>query len=229
MCETAGFEKPTSIPLHFAEPGSALGGISSIVVHVYHPKQDYLNTMTSHLIITQDTPVFGELVSQTGRKTEMNDLEYSEPIYEVTITSVPNDPTVLGSYLSVMEPEENLPEFHTTMAVGNGFMWVMDNGSNLKVGDYLISSGTPGHAMKESGVYEIAYIIGKVAEPVNWSEVEKDVSGIKHKMISVFFEQFIMNHKAENLEKEMNEKFRKLQEEIDDLKILLIQSRNIQQ
>ena len=39
------------------------------------------------------------------------------------------------------------------MAVGNGDMWVVDNGDNIEVGDYLISSQILGHAMKDTGVY----------------------------------------------------------------------------
>ena len=85
------------------------------------------------------------------------------------------------------------------MAVGNGVMWVVDNGENLETGDYLISSSVAGHAMKDVGDYKIANIVARVAEPVNWSNETALINGVKHKLISVFFENFMLNHSSDKL------------------------------
>ena len=82
-------------------------------------------------------------------------------------------------------------------------MWVVEEGENLVEGDYLISSATPGHAMKDNGQFDLANIISRVAEPVDWSTVTEVINGKKHKRISVLFESFVRNHKADKLENEM--------------------------
>ena len=69
-------------------------------------------------------------------------------------------------------------------------MWVLDGGSDLAVGDYLISSDVKGHAMKDDGTYQTAYIIARVAEPVEWAAETQTINGVKHKKISIFFESF---------------------------------------
>jgi len=76
------------------------------------------------------------------------------------------------------------------MAVGNGDVWVTDEGGDIATGDYLISSSTVGHAMKDNGDYEVSHIFAKATEPVDWSTVEPDSNGVKRKKIIVYFEAF---------------------------------------
>ena len=86
------------------------------------------------------------------------------------------------------------------MAVGNGDMWVVDTGEDLTPGDFLISSSTTGHAMKDTGQFDVAYIVARAAEPVAWDEVTATIDGVKHRKISVFFESFVRNHAQERTE-----------------------------
>jgi hypothetical protein len=75
-------------------------------------------------------------------------------------------------------------------------MWVADMGEDLRAGDLLISSAIPGHAMKDDGTFSPAYIIGRVAESVDWDLVNETVGGDgtarKHKLVSVLLESFII-------------------------------------
>jgi hypothetical protein len=59
--------------------------------------------------------------------------------------------------------------------------------------------------MLDKGEYEVSYIVARVAEPVNWDEEQKTIEGRKVKRISVFFETFVINHKADKLEQDLHE------------------------
>ncbi|MCZ6694556.1 MAG: hypothetical protein O6939_11685, partial [Bacteroidetes bacterium] len=106
---------------------------------------------------------------------------------------------IMGAYLGLRESNEpsSTQNPHLVMAVGNGQMWVIDTGEDLTIGDYLISSEIEGHAMKDQGDYEVSYVIGRVAEPVDWSQETQIIVGRKHKKISVFFENFENRHQQE--------------------------------
>ncbi|MFC1703070.1 fibronectin type III domain-containing protein [Patescibacteria group bacterium] len=129
----------------------------------------------------------------TGINKNYHDNPTSEVMYGITETTAANDSQVLGAFLALTEPEQedSVENPHLVMAVGNGDMWVVDEGENLDIGDYLISSGVTGHAMKDVGGYVVSHIVARVAEPVDWSTVtDTDAgSGKKHKRISVTFEQ----------------------------------------
>lgn len=94
-----------------------------------------------------------------------------------------------------------LSNLHEIMALGNGFMWVVDNGSDLEVGDYLISSAIPGHAMKDLGNYPVSHIVARVVEPVVWNQVSETINGVKHKLVSITFEQFDIHHNNAEIER----------------------------
>ncbi len=155
----------------------------------------------------------GTLISISGELEKMNEMDLSEPIYKGFVSNKANDPSVLGSFLHAQEDSAADPYNKLIMAVGNGFIWVVDNGDDLEVGDYLISSDVEGHAMLDNGDFEVAYIVARVAEPVNWYEETATIDGVKHKRISVFFEHFTRNHKAEKLELKMAQ----MQEKIDEI------------
>ncbi|HIO73146.1 MAG TPA: hypothetical protein EYN38_08615 [Flavobacteriales bacterium] len=161
----------------------------------------------AHLGYGDDEYERGMLISLTGNHKKLSDDEIYEPVYEMVISAKANDPKIIGTYQAPDLPGEGetaLKNQHTIMACGNGDMFVVDNGKNLEVGDYLISSDIAGCAMLDNGEFEVAYIIARVAEPVNWDEEQKIVNGRKVKRISIFFESFVINYKADRLEKELS-------------------------
>jgi hypothetical protein len=167
----------------------------------------------------KDVPKIGTLLSMTG-EVEHKEGELQEPIYEVKPSTIANDPRLMGSYYG----KEPSGKAHLAMAVGNGEIWVVENGSDLIQGDYLISSSIEGHAMKDNGEFEVSNIVARVAEEVNWSTVKEMVNGKKHKLVSVFFESFVRNHKAERLGKELDEvksDVLQMKAEIEELKGIL--------
>jgi hypothetical protein len=146
----------------------------------------------SHYGWTADTDLeVGTLVTMTGDNRRLNESPGSELIYGVARAQRYNDPAILGAYLG--------PQGSTTvqgtpislvMAVGNGEMWVMDSGAPLAVGDYLISSAVPGHAMKDDARAPISHVVARVAEPVDWRDAETLADGRRHKRVSVLFDNF---------------------------------------
>ncbi len=147
----------------------------------------------------------GSLVVLNGQNTHLHNNPESEIIYGVSESAIANDSKVMGSFLGLQDPSLplNNDNPYLIMAVGNGEVWVVDNGENLQIGDYLITSDIKGHAMKEKGDYPVAYIFAKVAEAIDWSAVTETINGKKHKKVSVFYESFVINNDVEDLKKEV--------------------------
>lgn len=161
----------------------------------------------------------GELVTLTGLNRSYHDNPKSEIIYGIKRSTVANDPACLGSYLALQESTQPAgPENpHMIMAVGNGDMWVVDEGQDIRPGDYLISSSIPGHVMKDDPEkYPQGYIVARAAEPVNWASVGENIGGRKHKRISVLFESFVRSGSA-HLTKIVEQQ----QKEIEELKAIV--------
>jgi hypothetical protein len=150
----------------------------------------------SHYTLLEGTAEFGELVTLTGNNKNYHDNPKSEVLYGVKRSSKENDSQIMGAYLGLLEPlqERSVDNPDQVAAVGNGDMWVVDKGEDLAVGDYLISSNVPGHARKDPQTATTSYIVARVAEPVDWSDVNETVGGVKHKRVSVFFESFTQNN-----------------------------------
>ncbi|MBI4647251.1 MAG: hypothetical protein HY738_11855 [Bacteroidia bacterium] len=166
----------------------------------------------SHYASVPENTKKGTLIQLTGKNSRLNAENESEIVYGTQISCEPNSPKILGAYLGKADFNgENSPAL--IMAVGNGEMWVVDNGEDLIPGDYLISSSVPGHAMKDAGQYEIANIVARVAEPVIWKNETMKIDNVKHKRISVFFENFTIRHN----EKKINE----LEKRIDELEQII--------
>ncbi|HEY8108440.1 MAG TPA: hypothetical protein VIF43_00265 [Patescibacteria group bacterium] len=157
----------------------------------------------SHYADAKESIDRGMLVTQTGANDTQNDKPGAEVVYGIKRSTQANDPKVMGSYLSVLNPKEkggkkNRPESNSNpslvMAVGNGEVWITDTGKDLGPGDNLISSGVAGHAQMDPGTYPVSHVIAKVAEPVDWGKVEETVDQdgkkVKHKKVSVFFGAF---------------------------------------
>ena len=150
----------------------------------------------SHYGWTDRSIETGTLVTLTGDNRRLHGNPDSEIIYGVTPSSIPNDPRILGAYLALQESQDPAgPDNpHLVMAVGNGEMWVVDDGQNVEIGDHLISSDVSGHAMRDTGEFPVSHIVAIAVEPVDWDEVEESIDGRKHRRISVLFERFAMNH-----------------------------------
>lgn len=137
----------------------------------------------------------GTLVRMTGDVVRF-DVENprSEPAYDVEPTTRANDPACFGTYAGSTESTylEDGKLVHTVAAVGNGEMWVVDDGrGDIEPGDYLISSDQPGCAMKDDPArFAVGHIVAQAAERVVWSEVPTDETGFRRATISVLFEKF---------------------------------------
>jgi len=133
--------------MSFYRDGIIQGNIS-----VSGPTVSYNAFTGSHYGWTEEELERGELVSLTGLNRNAHDNPKSEVIYGIKRSTIPNDPACLGSYLSLSEPAHpaSSENPHLVMAVGNGDMWVVDEGGDIQPGDFLISSSTAGHAMKDN-------------------------------------------------------------------------------
>jgi hypothetical protein len=134
----------------------------------------------------------GDLVSMTGNNGTLGNRKDGEVIYGVITTAKANDPAALGVYVGSLKGEDmrHPDDIAQVAAVGNGDMLVVDTGSNIEPGDYLISSNVLGCAMKDDPAYEVGNIIAKAAQRVDWSSVKADDRGIKKAKISVLFTTF---------------------------------------
>lgn len=199
--------------IRFRRDGGTVGTITVTAGTV-----SYTAFTGSHYAWTNAEIDQGSLVSLTGINRYSDDNPDAEIIYGVVESSTANDPKILGTYLGLEgsgPPGAENP--HLVAAVGNGDVWVVDAGENIAIGDYLISSDVPGHAIKDNGDFEISYIIARAAEPVDWETVSETVKGRKHKKISVLFESFVSNHALEKALAEL----RRMQDELDDIKVKL--------
>jgi hypothetical protein len=140
----------------------------------------------------------GDVIVLTGNNQYLNNNAESEILYGITKSTKANDSMVLGSYLALQEPNKDAdnsnPEL--VMAVGNGDVWVVDNGQDVAVGDYLITSDVAGHAMKDLRTATTSYVFARASENIKWSDVTDVVGEVKHKKIAVFFEGFARDNAA---------------------------------
>ena len=196
--------------IEFANAGFVVGSISVSGITV-----SYNDFTGSHLANIKEETNTGILISMNGDNDYIDKVnKQGEIIYGAEISQEENASNILGSYFGKQDNDD------LVMAVGNGSMWVIDNGENLRIGDYLISSAVKGHAITDNGKYEVAHIIARVAEPVNWEKETKEINGIKHKLVSVFFESFDLYNYDNKLNKQQNE-IDILKKEIDELKQIL--------
>ncbi len=134
----------------------------------------------------------GTLLELNGENEYYNDDATSEIVYGMQKTTTENSSRVIGTYLASLEPSQPQSTANPTlvMAVGNGHMWVADQGEDIRAGDFLISSDVAGHAEKENSSSPVSYIIARASEDIDWHEVDAEIDGVKHKRITVFFENF---------------------------------------
>ena len=200
--------------IEFGNSGIVAGSISVSGITVSY------NAFTgSHYVDLKKETEVGMLLELNGKNDVLVNVSNGEIIYGTEVASTENSSNIIGSYFGKEDfNKEKSPKL--AMAVGNGSMWVIDNGNDLQIGDYLISSSVKGHATIDNGKYDVAHIIARVAEPVNWKKETKEINGIKHKLVSVFFESFDLYHYDNKLNKQQNE-IDILKKEIEELKQIL--------
>ena len=123
-----------------------------------------------------ETPEYGIIVSTTGTSTRGKHVSYT-----VTPTSTEKDKAVLGVYSSeyTNSPENELGGIHSIFALGDGHILVCSEGGDIEVGDYICSSNTEGHGMKQDDDLLHNYTVAKATEAVDWS-----VESVTVKLIS---------------------------------------------
>jgi len=212
----ASFDRETSdgTIISIKQDGMEEGTISVVTNTVSY------NAFTgSHYAWSKDALDKGMLVNLNGKNRFLNDNSESEIIYGVEISDQKNDPAIMGSFLGLQESTKPLSSSnpYLVMAVGNGIMWVSDEGGDINIGDYLISSNIPGHAMKDDEVSDISYVIARAAQKVNWEKIKTNKDGIKQQKVSVFFENFTKNNLSLRI-KGLEERLDQQEAEIEQLK-----------
>lgn len=171
----------------FAQDGTVRGSIS-----VSGNTVSYNAFTGSHYALSQESIDRGFVVSMTGNNQRREADTSSEPYYGIAKTTVANDPKVLGAFLGIVDPSKplSMDNPYQVMSVGNGDMWVDDEGGDIQAGDYLISSSLSGYAMKDTGTFAESNIIARASDTVTWSGETQVINGRKVKKISVLFTQF---------------------------------------
>ncbi|MFZ6015497.1 MAG: hypothetical protein ACOYUZ_04035 [Patescibacteria group bacterium] len=165
-------------------------------ISIYGSVVSYNAFTGSHYAWTDDEISSGMLVVMTGENKRLHDRADSQYVYGVKLCTKANDAEVMGAYVSVLEPKltPSKDNPHIVMAAGKGEIWVADNGKNIRVGDYLVSSDVAGHAMKDLQDEPVSYVVARAAENVDWSKVEAEINGVKHVKMAVFFDSFSKNN-----------------------------------
>lgn len=136
----------------------------------------------------------GDLVSLTGDNTTLGGRDPAETVYGVAACAKANDPAVLGVYVGSLPGDsfDHRTDIAQIAAVGNGDMWVVDTGSDIAPGDYLVSSEVPGCAMRDDpGRFEIGHVVARAAGRVAWGEIKPDDRGVRRARVSVLFGNFV--------------------------------------
>ncbi len=168
----------------------------------------------SHLAWSDESIERGTLVTMTGANRHINDDQDGEVVYGVVPSSAANDEACLGAYLARQEPSQpagpDNPDL--IMAVGNGDMWVMEAGGDIRPGDYLISSDVPGCAMKDDPTrFPIGHIVARAAEGVDWATIQPTDGVVKRTRISVFFQNFVRHSQAASLARRVESQQREIE------------------
>ena len=119
---------------------------------------------------TVDDYEYGMLVRVVGLKPKSG----NQPLWKIGKTTTVKDPAVMGVYSSTMDFTDH-PQLHAWTgkhkinSVGDGYILVCDEGGNIETGDYICSSNTAGHGMKQDDDLLHNYTVAKAMEHVDWS------------------------------------------------------------
>ena len=91
--------------------------------------------------------------------------------YACSKTSAAKDKAVLGVYSSDFSDfeEEEMQNLHSIFALGDGHVLVCSEGGDIEIGDYICSSNTAGHGMKQDDDLLHNYTVAKASEAVTWA------------------------------------------------------------
>ena len=91
--------------------------------------------------------------------------------YVCSKTSAAKDKAVLGVYSSDFSnfEEEEMQNLHSIFALGDGHVLVCSEGGDIEIGDYICSSNTAGHGMKQDDDLLHNYTVAKASEAVTWA------------------------------------------------------------
>lgn len=189
-------------------------GVSEGSINVSGATLSYNAFTGSHFGLSDSTFDFGKVVILTGKNAKYNNAKNGETLYGIKYSSEPNDKKVLGAYLGVLNPADSVSMCnpHQIMAVGNGKMWVTNEGGDIKSGDFLITSSTKGMAMKDNGFYPVSYICARAVEKVNWRRVKPDADGVKKVLLNVSYESFAIENNVKERIERLRESVKELQE-----------------
>ena len=112
---------------------------------------------------------YGELVKVISTSCEegSHQVEYSSQV-----TTTANDPAAVGVYAldNAGDAAQRHPDKSIIYSLGDGHILVCSEGGDIAIGDYISSSNTEGHGMKQSDDLLHSYTVAKATEAVNWAE-----------------------------------------------------------
>mgnify|MGYP003150293371 CR=1 FL=1 len=110
-----------------------------------------------------------------GALMSIQDISYAEGsravFYNCIPSTSPNDSSVLGVYSNKLVNSEwgGGENVHQVFSLGDGHILVCNEGGDITRGDYIASSNTTGHGMKQSDDLLHNYTIAKATESVVWA------------------------------------------------------------
>jgi len=147
----------------------------------------------SHYSWCDTEPEPGMLMTLTGVNRHILANRSGEIIYGVKPSAVANDPACLGTYVTTT-PVGDLAgnqAVRLVAAVGNGDLWVINSGRDIRPGDLLISSDIAGCAMLDDATqFPIGHVVARAAEAVAWDDVRPQANGVQKVKVSVLFNPF---------------------------------------
>ncbi len=125
------------------------------------------NTFTgSHWTQVEDVKEIFELalLCSTGEVVSWS----QEQLTKTRLCSKDQDPSVLGAYGGRDNQGHDL-----ALSIGTGYLWVVNKGQDLAIGDYLTSSDVKGYAQKQTDNIYRNYTAAKVMQPIKWQKNER--------------------------------------------------------
>ena len=96
---------------------------------------------------------------------ELSNKEYSKNVFGVITNKINNK---IEEYV---KEDFYKKGYILVNSIGDGGLWILDNGLNIENGDYLVTSSLPGIAMKQNDDIKHNYTIAKITQDFNF---EKD-------------------------------------------------------
>ena len=121
----------------------------------------------------QDTYAYGTIVKIVSTASPRP----KQVEYTVEATSQSKDKAAFGVYSQNLDPNEELGQNknHQIFSLGDGHVLVCSEGGNIDIGDYICSSNTVGHGMKQDDDLLHNYTVAKATEAVDWSQESQSI------------------------------------------------------